>query len=737
MSRHRGRVVFGPSPARLRRLAEPGACRFSCVKRLLTRRRRVVELLIWPVHDLDAITGDACRGGAGCGSGLGCGWWCRFGGLQYHQSYGKWTFLSPNADVASPSQYYAATSSNALAANTWVHLVGVFDANTKRQSLYVNNVRGTDSTNPTPFESATGTTIGGVTTTVASDHFNGSIDNVQMYQRALSDQEVQRLYNTGRSGTDTAATGELKTTYTLDNRGLTTAVLDPNGNTTDYEYDAAGSLTKTIAPSVSTEVYNTTAVQVRPTTTIGYNAFGEPVEHQDPLGNVTQARYDAAGRVWKTILLSYTPPGGAPIVDASSTVVYDKLGRTTSATDPRNKTTSYEYDTLGNVTKVTGPTGKITTAQYDAVGDLLEAVAPTGAKITATYDYLGRKLTSTQVVRQPSPVSNTTTYDYGTGVYGDEEPAAGPWLRKVMSPGGVAAEMTYNTLGEVLTQKDGAGNVTSTAYDGLGRPVLVTNPDNTKTSTVYDGAGWVVQASQLDAANAVLTTRSASYDNNGNLVTATDARGHTTTFTYNPLDQIVGESQPVTSTLSTNTSFGYDAAGNRTRFTDGRGNKFWSTYNTWGLPESQIEPSTTAHTALADRKATNVYDLGGRLTSQQLQSGVQIDYAYDDLGQVTGQTGSGTAVPTAARTFGYDDAGRITSLSVPGGTNTISYDDRGLPLSITGPADNTSYTYNSDGNLTSRAAHCRRQMWAGGCAAAPVDQLRPDEDRHAIPWQPV
>ena len=623
--------------------------------------------------------------------------------LQYNKDWNKWALQSPSADTTGAVSYNSATSSNALATNTWVHLVGVFDASTKRMSLYVNNARGTDGANTTPFASVNGLEIGGSHWGDFVDHFQGSIDNVQVYQRALTDADVATLWSAGNGRTaDTVLTStELTTSYTVDARGLTTDMVDPNGNTTSYVYDEDGNLTKTLAPTVSTEVYNTTAVQTRPTTTVGYNAFGEPVEQQDPLGNVTQARYDAAGRVWKTIMPSYTPPGGTAIVDASSIVVYDKLGRTTSTTDPRNTTTSYEYDTLGNVTKVTGPTGKITTAQYNAVGQVTEAVDPTGAKTTATYDYLGRKVTSTQVVRQPSPVSNTTTYDYGTGVYGSG-PEAGPWLRKVTSPGGVTAEMTYNTLGEVSTQKDGAGNVTSTAYDGLGRPVLITNPDNTKTSTVYDGAGRMVQRSQLDTANAVLTTRSATYDNNGNLVTATDARGHTTTFTYNPLDQIVGESQPVTSTLSTNTSFGYDAAGNRTRFTDGRGNKFWSTYNTWGLPESQIEPSTTAHTALADRRATNVYDLGGRLTSRQLQSGVQIDYAYDDLGQVIGQTGSGTAVATAARTFGYDDAGRITSLSVPGGTNTITYDDRGLPLSITGPADNTSYTYNSDGNLTSR-----------------------------------
>ncbi|WP_327007722.1 polymorphic toxin-type HINT domain-containing protein [Dactylosporangium sp. NBC_01737] len=623
--------------------------------------------------------------------------------LQYNKDWNTWALQTPSADVTGPVSYPNASSSTAPVTNTWVHLVGVFDAATKRLSIYVNNARGTDGVNPTPIDSMNGLEIGGSHWGDFVDHFQGSIDNVQVYQRALTDADVGTLWagGNGRTGQVTASSPELVTTYTVDQRGLTTDMVDPNGNTTSYIHDEDGNLIKTLAPTVTTEAYGTTPLSVRPTITTGYNAFGEPVEQQDPLGNVTQVRMDAAGRPWKTVAASYTPPGGAPIVDASTTTVYDKLGRVSSTTDPRNKTTWFEYDTLGDVTKVTGPTGKITTAKYDGVGELIETVDPTGAKGTATYDFLGRKLTSTQIVRQPTQVANTTLYDYGTGTYGSG-PEAGPWLRKVTTPEGVSTEATYNNLGEPITGKDGAGNVTSTAYDGLGRPVLVTNPDNTKTATVYDGAGRPVKAQQLDAAGAVQTTRSATYDNNGNPITSTDPRGHTTTLTYDPLGQVVNESQPVTASTAISTSFGYDAAGHPTRFTDGRSNEFWTTYNTWGLPESQIEPATTAYPGLADRTFTSVYDLGGRLASKTLPGGVQLNYTYDDLNQVTGQTGTGADAATVARTFGYDDAGRITSLSAPGGTNAITYDDRGLPLSITGLADATSYTYNGDGKPTSR-----------------------------------
>ncbi|WP_433076607.1 LamG-like jellyroll fold domain-containing protein [Dactylosporangium sp. CA-052675] len=623
--------------------------------------------------------------------------------LLYHSGIGKWTFIAPNADTSSPAWNYA-TAGTAVATNQWVHLVAVFDANTKQMALYANNVRGTDGTNPTPFNSVTGLNIGGNTSASGSAVFklNGAVDNVQVFQRALTGSDVNALWNSGNGRTNQAALSgtQLTTNYTVDQRGLTTDVTDPNGNTTSYAYDEDGNQTKVIAPSVLVEQNGVPGVSIRPTTVVGYNTFGEAVETQDPLGNVVTTRMDAAGRPWKTILPSYTQPGtgGATITDASTTTVYDKLGNVTSTTDARGKTTSYEYDTLGNVTKTTDPAGKIATAKYDLTGNLIEVVDPTGAKNTATYDYLGRKLTSTQWVRQPSATANTTTYDYGTGVYG-----AGPWLRKVTSPAGVTAESTYNNVGEVITAKDGAGNVTTTDYDALGRPVKITRPDGTKSLAFYDAAGRTVKQQELNAAGTVLTTVSAGYDNNGNLRTSTDARGTTTTLTYDALNQVTDVSEPVTATTSIHTSYGYDAAGHQTRFTDGRSNQFWNTYNRWGLPESQIEPATIAHPNAGDRTFTAVYDAAGRMSAQLQPGGVRVDYAYDDLNRLTGQSGTGAEAATASRTFGYDDAGRLTSLSVPGETDTVTYDDRGLPLTITGPSDNTTYTYTNDGQMASRA----------------------------------
>ncbi|WP_167517585.1 LamG-like jellyroll fold domain-containing protein [Micromonospora orduensis] len=626
--------------------------------------------------------------------------------LQYSKGLNKWAFISPSSDSASPSAYYSASSAASLTTNTWVHLVGVFDSGTKAMTLYVNGAQGGTGTNPTPFNAITPLGVGGVMIGAREgDYVNGAMDNVQVFQRALSASEASTLYGAGNGrSADTTVTGQrLTTKYTVDKRGLTTAMTDPMGNLTSYEYDSAGQLAKVVAPSVSTETSGGAGpVPAVPVSRTGYNTFGEATETQDPLTNTVTTRYDAAGRPVETRLPDYTPPGGSTITDAKTITVYDKLSQVASTTDPLGKTTTYGYDSLGNTVRVTDPRGKVSTAAYNKVGDPIESVDPTGAKTTATYDFLGRKLTSSQVVRQPTPTTNTTTYDYGSGAYGTT-PAAGPWLQKVTSPDGVVTSSTYNWVGEPLTVKDGAGNVTTTEYDGLGRAVKTILADNTKQTLSYDGAGRVVQTQNLDASNAVLTTQSMGYDDNGNVTSVKDARNTTTTFSYDALGRVTGEVQPVTATKSIGTSFGYDLAGNRTRFTDGRGNPFWTTYNSWGLPESQIEPSTTAYPNPADRTFTTSYDAAGRPKKQTMPGGVTVSNTYDEMGRIKQISGAGAEVATADRMFDYDDAGRLTSLSVPSGTNTLSYDDRGLPLTISGPNDNASFSYTRDGRMASRS----------------------------------
>jgi large repetitive protein len=498
----------------------------------------------------------------------------------------------------------------------------------------------------------------------------------------------------GRKTSETLHNGteDRHTTWTLDQRGLPTAMTDPLGDVTGYSYDEAGRLTVTVSPAVDVERNAAAPVHLHPITTVGYDTFGSPVETQDPDGDVATVGYDAAGRQVANTLPRYTAPGSTTPITATSTRTYSDLGQLLTTTDPLGHSTSYTYDQLGDVATITAPDGGVTRNVYDSDGELLSTTDPTGAVSQATYDFVGREATSTRVVRQPAPAAYTTTYAYAW---------QGP-LGSTTSPDGVTTSRTYNDFDEVTAQTDGSGNVTRYQYDMAGRRTVTTLPDGTSATVSYDNAGDPVSSSTADAQGTVLTTQSVGYDAGGRAASATDARGHTTTFTYDALGHVTAERQPVTDTTAINTSFGYDARGNRTRFTDGRGNAFLSTYNTWNLPEAQIEPATTAHPAAGDRTFTTAYDADGRPAELTAPGGVSITNTYDEVGNLTTQHGRGAEAATADRTFGYDRAGRITSFSAPGGTNAVTFDDRGLPLTVTGPSGDSSFRYTGDGTMARR-----------------------------------
>jgi RHS repeat-associated protein len=132
------------------------------------------------------------------------------------------------------------------------------------------------------------------------------------------------------------------------------------------------------------------------------------------------------------------------------------------------------------------------------------------------------------------------------------------------------------------------------------------------------------------------------------------------------------------------------------------GNSFLYTYNTLGLPESAIEPATTAHPNAADRTWTVGYDAGAYPAKISAPGGVTREATYDAGGRLVAETGAGASVATSSRKVGYDLLDQITSVSAPGGTNTYTYDDRGNLLTARGPGGSADYAYDSDGNESSR-----------------------------------
>ncbi|MBY8879933.1 LamG-like jellyroll fold domain-containing protein [Actinacidiphila acidipaludis] len=505
---------------------------------------------------------------------------------------------------------------------------------------------------------------------------------------------------TVHDGADTQVTSN-----TYDQRGILTSTTDPRGHlagadaadfTTSFAGNELGELTQITAPVVAAESNGQAAQQTHPITLRGYDTFGDETSVDDPDGDITTYTYDLDGRPTAISAPAYTPPGSATAITPTAGAVYDAVGNLTEVTDGLQHTTRYTYDQFGDRAEVQRPAvdGSVPTTHttFDTDGEALSVTDPTGAVTTATYDQLGEQLTSTAVVRQPTPASYTTTYEYDGR--GDQV--------SVTLPGGEKSTATYDAAGRTLTSTDPLDNTTSYAYDLAGRPTRTTLPDGTAVTDTYDPAGRMTGTAKLNAAGATLSEQSATYDAAGNPLSVTNADQHTSRYAWDALGRLVSQTEPVTGTSTITTSFGYDAAGRATRSTDGNGNATITTYNALGLPESTVEPSTSAFPGVGDRTTTVGYDANGLPVTTTRPGGVSVTAGYDADGRLTSESGTGAEAATADRDFGYDADGRLTSASAPGGNNTYTYDDRGEILSAAGPSGTAAYGYNSDALLVSR-----------------------------------
>ncbi|MFS8101709.1 DNRLRE domain-containing protein [Lentzea alba] len=485
------------------------------------------------------------------------------------------------------------------------------------------------------------------------------------------------------------------TTYDRDERGLVRSQTDRRQLTTDYTYDATGQVVTATLPATDIWVNGTQTQRFRRVETTGHNAFGEQSHSKAGDGAVTVFERDDMGRVVKTALPGYTPPGGQ-IIRPVLLAEYDHAGRTTKMTDALGRVTTHQYDPYGHLLKTTVPqvdtTPSSVSVAYSRAGEVLTRTDPTGAQTRFTYDELGRQITSTAVERSSgTPVffTTTTTYD-----------ASGKPVEQT-GPTGAVTRKTFNTAGDVLTLTDPTNRVTTNTFDITGRLATTADPAGVVTALTYDLLGRQTKTAQL-VGGAEKRAATKVYDPMGNVVAETSPEGRSQAATYDELGRLATRTEKIDATTSITTQHGYDQVGNRSRFVDGNKNVTIYTYNTLGKPESIIEPSTAAHPNAADRTWTSVYDAAAQPVKLTKPGGVVTTREYDAQGKLKIERGTGAEAATADRSFRYDKAGRVIVVSGPKGDSGYVYDDRGNLTQSYGAAGNAKYTYNGDSTVATR-----------------------------------
>lgn len=625
----------------------------------------------------------------------------------------------------------------ALSANAWHHMVGTFDGTVAR--LYVDGALVASGTAPAgAFTISSNGYLGAYQPNTALYNWNGSLDEVAVYNSVLSPARISAHYQAGIAVRPQALPA-LLTTYIynavgqqvassrlaggtaiserreLDSWGRLTAALanwvpgvaaDSQTNVrSGRAYDLNGNLTDAYSPAQTSGAWidtrymydanNNQVAQIQNCVSVTNACDGVSNAAQNV---VTTAAYDALNNLTDI----YAPmPGCAPTTASCVPVPTCVAANCALPAVPCPSATCVDtrtvYDTTGRVAQQIFNYGgsqdvsqaNVTTQYaYDADGRVVDVLIPiTSATLQSgqidqhkTYDAQGRLASDTKAYAVPNwmPATTPARTDYTLD--------AGGRIVSVLGPGTGSSASTNR----ILTTKD---------YDAMDRPLSVTMDYgtgtgnlNAVTSTVYDPRGAVRTRSPPTQAQTTGMQTTTNFDLAGRVVSVVRDDGYTGL-------------QLATSTL-------YDGFGRATDVIDPRGIDTNTAYDALNraatvtqnyCPAGNTNPNCTGSGVLADQNlgTSLVYDLAGNRT-QVINPRTIIQYtAYDAMARPVSLTKNCQVVPAPPSTSCGTQGSDVNVNS------SQTYDQLGDVVTTTDPISRVNvYSYDALGRRVSQTLNC-------------------------------
>jgi len=475
----------------------------------------------------------------------------------------------------------------------------------------------------------------------------------------------------------------------------------------EYTYDANGNkLSQTVIVSIG-------GTPTAATTTYTYNGNSQLLTQTDPLGHVAQMEYDAIGNriteidgLGERTEYTYNVLGKVARIDypdgTASIYGYDVDYNRDAVTDLNGNTVTYLYDAANRIIHVGYPDGSNRVKQYDSAGNLVTEIDEAGNRTDHAYDSTGRRSSTTQpLVYDAVAGANTqpvTAYEYDAN--GNRSAVA--------DANGNRTEYTFDAENRKTLTLYPDGNTATSVYNPAGMEIRSTDPMGLTTEYEYDALSRLVKSSlPPPTAGDPRSDTLFGFNEAGNLVSQTDANGHTTLYTYD----LAGNRASRTLPGGESEGFTYDAANRLVGHTDFNGN-----LTTFGNDERGRRTTTLYHdgssllvtyngmgerlSVVDSRGATNYdYDTRNRLVRRSDPDGLTLDYAYTVINRLASVTTSGGRTTSHS----YDALGRLLSTTAAeGGATAFGYDPVGnLVLSEQANGTSAEHVYNSRNQLTS------------------------------------
>lgn len=486
------------------------------------------------------------------------------------------------------------------------------------------------------------------------------------------------------------------TRYAYDTEGRVIYTVNQNGEVTNTRYDAAG---RVVARTAFAQSINLPEGPVSEAD-IAADIALQPKFMRDR-DHVTQYAYDADGR------LRYT-------VNAMSYVteqVYDKAGNvisTTAYATPIAATVAIESaaiaDALNAQTPQSHTADRRTRMFYDAANRLVSSINPLGYLTQNTYDANGNLTNQTQFFNPYTEKADPSTADLLA------------WANKYYRAWGFEIICTtttwvYDNANRARFVIDGRGDLTENSYDANGNIVQTIRyapyrfGNDARDSSYLE---WTTTKKPYVPGESVLTYY--RYDAAGRATGVTDAMGGVTRYELDALGNVVNTYVASGTVDQTITHAVYDAVGRKIEQTRAWGTSIASTsrytYNAQGLLTAEYDPRAVelaeqdTEWALAQRKAAGLVDASGNSLKAAALDATQKNALmqryvkatdYDALGRVTR---SWTALDDSGVMTDYDAFGNITSITQDVRTTRFLYDKANkniLQTGIDGAVVQTAY----------------------------------------------
>jgi RHS repeat-associated protein len=523
-------------------------------------------------------------------------------------------------------------------------------------------------------------------------------------------------FQNGQLVSSTDGTGA-RASQSYDVQARTGLTRDGNGNSTEILFNDRGNvLVETLKdkdgqvvrvkryeygdpknPDKETRIYDPRHTEARPVfSDYQYDAAGNMTRMTDPLGTVMTYTYDAKGNV-----LTKHARSADGTIDRTETSVYDSAGHLTMFIDAAGNSRLASFDERGRIESVTDAEQNTTGFDYKdgcPCGSPAKVIQPDGSIRSFTYNAFG------QVKTVADEKGYKTTYNYDSrgllmSIYSD---AAGHFI----------AEFDYDAQGNRTVVKDPLGNVTRFVYDTNGKvreEIITIDGHELKRLYDYDANGNIkyakdrndrVRRMEYDAANNLSMER--WYEKDGTLLRtiayAYDAAGNRTLATtfdstiireFDSLNRLTFESNEGTPDVPLFTlTYTYDAAGNPIQVEDNYGVVQTSTYDarnlltrrTWQGPD--ISPALVTFRYDRDGRGTRIDRYEGLIEGP---TSIRTVTTYTSRGltdTITHERMNGAAVDAVMDSYDYD------------------YDARGLVDFLKHGAQEVKYTYDKLGQLT-------------------------------------